>query len=251
VSCEIGRSVLHGYFDGELDAAGAAEFEGHLLTCADCAAALKSQKSLRSSLQRAELHERAPAGLRRRLAADLGAPARLAVPTLFRPALWRWLPVAATFVLAIVLGWRLIPGPGGTVDPGGLAAAVVDAHLRSLQPGHLIDVVSSDQHTVKPWFDGKIDFAPPVRDLVAEGFPLQGGRLDVIQGRAVAVVVYARRKHLINVFVWPTTEKDSQPSSGSQLGYHWVDWRQGGMEMCAVSDVNPADLDEFQGLLMK
>jgi len=251
VSCELAKSVLHGYFDGELDAAGAAGFERHLPSCADCAAALGAQESLRSSLQRTGLYERAPAALRLRLAASLGAPARLTVTTTFRPTLWRWLAVAATFLLAIVLGWRLIPGLGGKREQTGLGSAIVDAHLRSLQPGHLVDVLSSDQHTVKPWFDGKIDFAPPVRDFVAEGFPLQGGRLDVVQGRAVAVVVYARRKHLINVFVWPTTEKDSQPSSGSRLGYNWMDWRKGGMEMFAVSDVNPADLEEFQHLLMK
>ena len=114
-----------------------------------------------------------------------------------------------------------------------------------------MDVVSTDQHTVKPWFDGKLDFAPPVHDFVNEGFPLQGGRLDVVHGRTVAVLVYARRKHLINVFVWPTTEPDSEPLSGSQLGYHWIDWRKSGMEMCAVSDVTPDDLAELQHLLMQ
>lgn len=251
MSCELAKSVLHGYFDGELDAAGAAEFERHLPSCADCAAALGAQKRVRSSLLRAGLYEPAPVALRRRLDADLGAPARGAGATSSRAAPWRWLAVAATFVLAILVGWMVIPGLGGKRDEAGLASAVVDAHLRSLQPGHLVDVLSTDQHTVKPWFDGKIDLAPPVRDFGAEGFPLQGGRLDVVQGRTVAVVVYARRKHLINVFVWPTTEKDSRPSSGSRLGYNWVDWRRGGMEMCAISDVNPADLNELQHLLMK
>ena len=137
------------------------------------------------------------------------------------------------------------PGSGETA----LASAIVDAHLRSLQPGHLEDVVSTDQHTVKPWFDGKLDFAPPVHDFVNEGFPLKGGRLDVVRGRTVAVLVYARRKHLVNVFVWPTTEADSEPRSGAQLGYHWIDWRKGGMEMCAVSDVNRDDLADLQRLL--
>jgi len=129
-----------------------------------------------------------------------------------------------------------IPGLALLLFPGSgeaeLASAIVDAHLRSLQPGHLEDVVSTDQHTVKPWFDGKLDFAPPVRDFANEGFPLQGGRLDVVRGRTVAVLVYARRKHLVNVFVWPTTpttEADSEPVSGTQLGYHWIDWRKSGM----------------------
>jgi anti-sigma factor RsiW len=164
------------------------------------------------------------------------------------PAPWRWLAIAATVLLALFLGWRLpslLPGSGENA----LASAIVDAHLRSLQPGHLEDVQSTDQHTVKPWFDGKLDFAPPVQDFVNQGFPLRGGRLDVIRGRTVAVLVYARRKHLVNVFVWPTTEADSEPVSGSQLGYHWIDWRKGGMEMYAVSDLNPDDLRELQRLL--
>jgi anti-sigma factor RsiW len=130
-----------------------------------------------------------------------------------------------------------------------LASAIVDAHLRSLQPGHLEDVVSTDQHTVKPWFDGKLTFAPPVHDFANEGFLLQGGRLDVVRGRNVAVLVYARRKHLINVFVWPTTEPESEPISGSQLGYYWIDWRKSGMELCAISDVTPQDLAELHRLL--
>jgi anti-sigma factor RsiW len=104
---------------------------------------------------------------------------------------------------------------------------------------------------VKPWFDGKIDFAPPVRDLAADGFPLEGGRLDAISGRTVAVVVYARRKHAINVFVWPTTEKDAAPTSGSRLGYNWVEWRKDGMESIAVSDVSAADLTALWQLLTK
>jgi anti-sigma factor RsiW len=167
------------------------------------------------------------------------------------PGSWRWLAVAATFLLAVFLGWRLLPILRGNRGETALASAIVDAHLRSLQPGHLEDVQSTDQHTVKPWFDGKLDFAPPVHDFVSNGFPLQGGRLDVVHGRTVAVLVYARRKHLINVFVWPTTEPDSQPLWGSQLGYQWIDWRKAGMEMCAVSDITPDDLAELQHLLMQ
>jgi len=130
-----------------------------------------------------------------------------------------------------------------------LAAEIVDAHLRSLQPGHLIDVVSTDQHTVKPWFDGKLDFSPPVQDFADQGFPLQGGRIDVIHGRAVAALVYGRRKHFVNVFVWPTDEKDAPPRSGSQQGYQWIEWRKAGMEFCAVSDAAPSALEQLQTLL--
>ena len=130
-----------------------------------------------------------------------------------------------------------------------MTAAIVDAHLRSLQPGHLEDVISTDQHTVKPWFDGRIDFAPPVHDFVPDGFPLQGGRLDVVRGKTVAVLVYGRRKHVVNVFIWPTSERDSSPQQGSQLGYNWIDWRKNGMEVVAISDVSASDLTELQKLI--
>jgi anti-sigma factor (TIGR02949 family) len=248
VSCELTPSVLHGYLDGELDAARAADFERHLISCPECVAALEANENLRSTLQRAALYEPAPPALRQALQAQLGAP-RSSVTPIRNPAPWRWLAIAATFLLAVFLGWRLFPALRGGQNETALASAIVDAHLRSLQPGHLEDVQSTDQHTVKPWFDGKLDFAPPVHDFVEDGFPLQGGRLDVVHGRTVAVLVYGRRKHLINVFVWPTSEPDSEPISGSQLGYHWVDWRKSGMELCAVSDVSPDDLANLHHLL--
>jgi mycothiol system anti-sigma-R factor len=248
VGCELTHTVLHGYMDGELDAARAADFERHLISCADCVAVLEANESVRSSIQRAGLYERAPKALRQKIQAQVNGTTQPLVLPIRNPAPWRWLAIAATVLLALFLGWRLpslLPGSGDNA----LASAIVDAHLRSLQPGHLEDVQSTDQHTVKPWFDGKLDFAPPVQDFVNQGFPLRGGRLDVIRGRTVAVLVYARRKHLVNVFVWPTTEADSEPVSGSQLGYHWIDWRKGGMEMYAVSDLNPDDLRELQRLL--
>jgi len=249
VSCDLTQNVLHGYLDGELDAARAADFERHLISCAECVTALEAQENLRSSLQRAALYERAPAALLQKVQAELGARTRSSVTPIRNANPWRWLAIAATLLLAISLGWRLLPGLRGTGGQTAIASAIVDAHLRSLQPGHLEDVQSTDQHTVKPWFDGKIDFAPRVQDFVNEGFPLQGGRLDVVAGRNVAVLVYARRKHLINVFIWPTTEPDSEPRSGSELGYHWMGWRKSGMEMYAVSDVSPEDLAQIHHLL--
>jgi mycothiol system anti-sigma-R factor len=224
VGCELTHTVLHGYMDGELDAARAADFERHLISCADCVAVLEANESVRSSIQRAGLYERAPRALRQKIQAQLGGATPASVVPVRNPVAWRRLALAATILFAVFLGWRLLPFPGGRETA--LASAIVDAHLRSLQPGHLEDVVSTDQHTVKPWFDGKLDFAPPVRDFVNEGYPLQGGRLDVVRGRTVAVLVYARRKHLVNVFVWPTTEADSEPISGAQLGYHWINWRK-------------------------
>lgn len=251
MSCELAQSVLHGYMDGELDAARAADFERHLISCPHCASVLEAQETLRNSIQRAGLYERAPAGLRKLRDQFSSRPPVTALPakTLSRPSHWRFLAAAAVFLLAAVLAWRLIPNLTGNRAEAELASAIVDAHLRSLQPGHLIDVVSTDQHTVKPWFDGKVDFAPPVRDLAVDGFPLQGGRLDAVRGHQVAVLVYGRRKHVINVFIWPATGPDARPQSGSQLGYNWVDWRKDGMEICAVSDVSRSDLDELRKFL--
>lgn len=250
MSCERTPSALHAYFDGELDAAGAVEFERHLESCPDCASALAAQSALRLSLKSSNLRERAPETLRRKLAAEMMEPTpRLATASSSANA-WRALALAASFLLVVVIGWR-IEGLIGARNDAPIVPSIVDAHLRSLQPGHLIDVVSTDQHTVKPWFDGKIDFAPPVRDLAADGFPLEGGRLDAISGRTVAVVVYARRKHVINVFVWPTTKKDAERTSGSSLGYNWVEWRKDGMVSIAVSDVSAPDLEALWQLLTK
>jgi anti-sigma factor RsiW len=250
VSCELTQSVLHGYIDGELDAARAADFERHLLSCPQCTSALESQETLRSSIERAGLYERAPVALRQKVEAQFRMPAPVAIaPVRARMRPTHWLALAAALILAFFIGVRLLPGPSGRGGQTELASAIVDAHLRSLQPGHLVDVVSTDQHTVKPWFDGKVDFAPPVRDLASDGFPLQVGSLDVVKGHQVAVLVYGRRKHVVNVFIWPTTEPDMSPQSGSQLGYNWIDWRKGGMEMCAVSDVSAPDLNELHKLL--
>lgn len=245
MSCKQTQIFLHGYFDGELDAARAAEFERHLETCSECQVALEAQEKLRSATQRAQLYEQAPVSLRQKVRASL--PAARHAP-LGLSGMWlRWLATAAVILLVASLGWRLWPGFRGTDNFE--AGAAIDAHLRSLQAGHLVDVASTDQHTVKPWFDGKLDFAPPVRDFADDAFPLEGGRLDVLRGRSVAALVYGRRKHVVNVFVWPTSQGDHAPRSGSQLGYQWMEWRKGGMEFCAVSDTSAADLEELQRLV--
>jgi anti-sigma factor RsiW len=244
MSCDRAEAVIHGYFDNELDALGAAEFERHLEQCSECVDALEALQSLRSSISVAQLYEKPPAPFRKKVLAALSSASPVLV---IRPRMpWRWLAVAAAFLLVAYAGWQVVSVHRGSNDETVLATEVVDAHLRSLQPGHLTDVVSSDQHTVKPWFDGKLDFAPPVRDFAEQGFPLQGGRLDVIHSRAVAALVYGRRKHLVNVFIWPTGERNASPRAGSRQGYQWIDWRKGGMEFCIVSDAAPSDLEQLQ-----
>lgn len=249
MSCDFAHSLLHGYLDGELDAARAAEFEHHLENCHECTATLGATESLRSSLQRAQLYETAPAALRTRIRSEI----KVATSTVGgqRSTAWRWLAVAAAMLLVASVSWFALPKFKTSTPATVTAAELIDAHIRSLQAGHLTDVASTDQHTVKPWFDGKLDFAPPVRDFTDEGFPLVGGRLDVLGGQSVAALVYGRRKHFVNVFVWPTHEADTSIyPPGSQQGYQWVHWRHQGMEFCAVSDVSAPDLHELAQLFV-
>jgi anti-sigma factor RsiW len=240
--------VAHAYLDGELDAVRAAEFEKHLAVCPVCAAAIASWDEVRSGIQHTGLREIAPSRLKERVYADLHR-SRQTEPQPRRPPYAAWLAAAAAIILALIFASKFMPNRNGV--PPQLVAQVVDAHLRSLQPGHLMDVVSTDQHTVKPWFDGKLDFSPNVQDFAEQGFPLEGGRLDVAGGRTVAALVYARRKHIISVFIWPSEQPDVAPQSGSDHGYQWLSWRKGGMEYCAVSDVNAVDLQELQSLLSR
>jgi anti-sigma factor RsiW len=243
LSCDLSETRLHAYLDGELDGARSAEFNQHLRSCAICAAALGEEEKLRRAIEESRLYSRAPAGLQLRIEENLPGPRaqRIALP-----GLWRWLAVTAAILLVATLTWHQL----GLIEKKShsevAVAAAVDAHLRSLQPGHLVDVESTDQHTVKPWFDGKLDFAPPVHDFAANGFPLQGGRLDVIGGRTVAALVYGRRKHLISVFVEKSTPNAPWKGSGEAQGYHWAAWEKDGFNFCAVSDVSGSDLDQLR-----
>jgi anti-sigma factor RsiW len=250
VTCDLTQSRLHAYFDGELDAVGAAEFERHLESCPDCELRLAAEEKLRASLAGAQLYARAPESLRKKL--QLSLPKAAVPPPVKRSRedSWRWLAIAATVVLAAILGWQYLQKLNRYSQQRAMAAVIVDAHLRSLQPGHLEDVISTDQHTVKPWFDGKIDFAPPVRDFSSDGFPLLGGRLDVIDSRTAAALVYGRRKHIVNVFVEKAQPGDAQDASGELQGYHWVSWKQNGFTFTAVSDTAYADLDQLKQLFL-
>jgi anti-sigma factor RsiW len=248
MACERAESLVHGYFDNELDALRAAEFETHLEQCPECVTALDTLEALRSRINIAQPYEKMPPAFRKKLLAALNVKSSTVMMPARATTDWRWLAVAAAFLLLVYGGWQVASLNREDSRETIMASKIVDAHLRSLQPGHLEDVISTDQHTVKPWFDGRVDFAPPVRDFTEQGFPLQGGRLDVVDNRTVAALVYGRRKHVVNVFVWPTSEKDAAPRTGSIQGYQWIDWRKQGMEFYAASDVSAADLDQLQNL---
>ena len=250
MNCDFTRTVLHGYLDGELDATRAAEFEHHLETCRECTTALGSEESLRSSLKRSGLYESAPIALRKKIRAGLDAAT--APPAVAWIPAWRWFAVAAAILVVASVSWFSWPrqGKDSASTAPFTATELIDAHVRSLQPGHLTDVASTDQHTVKPWFDGKLAFVPPVRDFADEGFPLIGGRLDVLGGQNVAALVYTRRKHIINVFVMPTKQPDTPiHPPGLRQGYQWRHWRRQGMEYCAISDVSDSDIYELAQLI--
>ncbi len=241
--------------DGELGPADSARVAAHVAGCAACAALQDQLTGLSQRIRRDAPYfpvpERLRAGLQQRLSSAAQTGAATGDP---RPPPERRTPAwgfASGFALAACLALALLgarpgfsPGPSA---PGTLAALVVDDHIRALQPGHLTDVVSTDQHTVKPWFDGRVDFAPPVHDLAAAGFPLTGGRLDYIAGHPAAALIYRRRNHVIDVLVWPESgaSQPETPLTGGVNGYHTLNWHQDGMSFWAVSDLNGDELSAF------
>ena len=157
--------------------------------------------------------------------------------------------MAAAIAALLILPWLVLYSNASRLNANQLAQEVTNSHIRSLMGNHLLDVVSTDQHTVKPWFNGKLDFSPTVIDLTADAFPLIGGRLDYIGGRAVAAIVYQRNKHVINVYTWPVTAGDSPLMFSQHNGYHVIRWSNNGMNWIAVSDLNQQELTQFAGLL--
>jgi anti-sigma factor RsiW len=247
VRCDFADSLLQGYFDGELSGRRAAEFERHLRHCALCATELVDLDLLRDRLQLAQLYESAPAALRRKIIAPL--PAIAPTTAASRPVVWHWLAAAAALLFVAILLWRAGHGVRGDDYQAELAGEIVDALVRSQQPGQMNGIPSNDARVVEGWLDGRARFAVPVRDFTNDGFPLKGGRVDVIEGHAIAVLVYERNGHPINVFIWPTRERDSPPLTGSRQSFQWVDWRKGKMEFCAVSDGSPLDLEQLRQLI--
>ncbi len=248
MSCDFSPAAVHGYLDGELDAVRAADFERHLEVCTECRNSLEQMESLRRRIRRSALSEHASPQFREQISRQLG----LAKNDARRAASgWRWLLVPAFGLMAVAaVFWAALVLVQPHTDSARITAELIDAHVRSLQPGHLTDVISTDQHTVKPWFDGKLDFIPPVTDFSDQGFPLQGGRLDVVDGHSVAALIYARRKHTINLFIWPERGADVlSGTSGSRQGYNWLLWKRGVNRFCLVSDVSLADLHELKDLI--
>jgi anti-sigma factor RsiW len=236
--------LLEAYLDGELDLVRSLEMERHLAECELCSAALRSHRALQSVLAEPSFYYEAPKGLEDRVRTEL----RKASKDSKRGALggWRWRAVAASLPVIATLAWALVAIPRAPSGDELVNQEVVSAHVRSLMAEHLTDVASSDRHTVKPWFNGKLDFSPEVKDLAGDGYPLVGGRLDYIGGRGVAALVYQRGKHPINVFIWPEADARGGGEGESRLrGFNVIRWRHGGMRYWAISDLNLPELREL------
>ncbi|MEP6572049.1 MAG: anti-sigma factor [Gemmatimonadota bacterium] len=248
-------SMLDLLIDDELTGDERRETERHIQNCAACAADLERRRALRAAVRSGVPYYRASSALEGRVRTAIREaarqPAGAARPAFSRPRSWWWAMAAGLVLVAGgsgTTGYLLSSRAGG--NDAVLEQELFSSHIRSLMPDHLTDVISTDQHTVKPWFNGRLDFSPPVVDLSNSGFPLVGGRLDYLGGRPVAALVYGRRRHYISLYIWPSSSATGvQPASGTQDGYHLLHWKLDGMSYTAISDVSADDITTFARLI--
>jgi len=226
LTCQIARVQIDGMIDGELPPAASARLQRHLQGCADCRGRLAAKRKLASTLATLRGLPALDETARQRLVAGLPGEKRRT---------W-WVAAPAAALAASLALFLMVPGQSD---------ALLSAHLRSLTPGHLIDVESSDRHTVKPWFNGRIGLSPPVPDLAADGFPLAGGRLDYIAERPAACLVYRRQQHVLNLCLW---QGGDLPAAGKKGGFHILSWKQDGQNAALISDLNRPELEQFKDL---
>jgi anti-sigma factor RsiW len=238
-ACVDQELLLGGLIDNELDAANTAMVEAHLARCAGCREEVDRLQATRNLLRDDGVRHRAPEGLADRIAALPELKAKSANDN----SVFRWIGPGALGAVAAALAMVMVLPPSSQtlVDQ-----ELVSSHVRSLQPGHLTDVQTTNQHIVKPWFNGRIDFAPPVPELADRGFPLAGGRLDSIDGKTVAAIVYHRRLHTVNLFIWP--DGNARERSFRKDGFAVNEWSQAGLRFAAISDIPPSELDQFEQL---
>jgi len=244
VTCQEAEPLLNAYLDSELDLTGSLNVEHHLSECRACAAQYTSLERLREEIAAADLRYRPSGDLERRIQ-SVRSPSG---SSSWWNHAWRNTSMLVAATAAAVLLFLIIPSRTN-VGSSGEGPEILDSHLRSLMPNHLVDVPSSDRHTVKPWFQGKTSFSPPVPDLTASGFSLIGGRLEVIHQRPAAAVVYKRREHIINLYVAPADGSQVKPTAEEIDGYHFVRWAENGLSYSAVSDLNAAELRTFADLI--
>jgi anti-sigma factor RsiW len=241
-ACADQELLLGGLVDHELDAANVAMVEAHVLRCEGCREELERLQAVRNLLRSDGVRHAAPESLAKRIAALPEISAKAANEN--RP--WGWLAPGLAGAVAASLAMVTLLPPS---QQAGVDQQLVSSHVRSLQPGHLIDVQTADQHVVKPWFNGKVDFAPPVPDLSDQGFPLVGGRLDSIDGKTAAAIVYKRRLHTVNVFIWRASARPVR--NKVENGFALDEWSADGLRFAAISDIPSAELDQFETVYRK
>ncbi len=247
MTCKDARNLLNAYVDGELDSAGSLSLEGHVEQCELCLSEVEKLRTLASAIERGALRFKAPPHLKRNVQAAI----RAANPGARRPFFgWRWAGALASMVFIVALTWAVTSQRIRSSEEAQLVSDVLSSHVRSMMANHITDVSSSDSHTVKPWFAGRLDYSPPARDLTEQGFRLIGGRLDYIDNRPVSALVYQRSQHFINLFVWPMKDNAiSQEGQLSRQGYNIIHWNQSGMTYWLVSELNVPELSECARLL--
>ena len=238
------RDSLGARLDGELTPDEEQELDRHVATCDACARELATLTETHRLLSENLMRHRAPDVLKARIRGAIVDASAPRAATRSAPTWWR--QAAAAIVIAVASSAVTMVGMNRAAS-GRATDELLSSHVRSLQPGHLTDVVSTNQHQVKPWFNGRVDVSPAVPNLDSLGFPLIGGRTDYVSGRAVPVVVYGRRQHMINVYAWPSSSaaETSTPNEASRQGYHFVRWTSGGLDYSAISDLNAAELRTF------
>ncbi len=250
MNCDDAQLRLHAYLDDELGPVESAQIGQHLDQCPNCLPVYRQMQALRAAVRTRTAYFTAPEGLETSVRSALRANVVEGSPR--REVARKWLGLGAALAITVVATWSLtllLSAPG---EQSRLLREVVSDHVRSLMARHLTDVASSDEHAVKPWFNGKLNFSPPVRDLTTQGFPLVGGRLDYLHGRPVAALVYRHRKHPINLFVWPAPAGAATGErTYAREGYNVVHWVGGGMNFWAISDLNRKELQAFARLLRR
>ena len=245
--CASSRHLLELHLDGELSASESAETQEHIENCASCGDLYERLEQLQSDIRKQVTRHRAPAHLQQSIHAALRKAT--ASETTARPFYWNWMAVAASVLLVASMAWNIASLRARDSARDILAQEVLSSHLRSLVGTHLLDVPSSDQHTVKPWFNGKLNFSPDVKDFASQGFRLVGGRIEYLDDRPVAALVYQRRQHFINLFMWPGPSSSSSGySEMKRSGYNLVSWSEDGMTCWAVSDLQTSELEQFAQL---
>jgi anti-sigma factor RsiW len=270
MDCTQTRGLLHGYVDKELDLASVIAVDQHLQSCIACKKTCAQYSALRSAVRQHASYYTAPAVLGDRIRAKIGglaahAPAKTDKhrPQWFQLGQWlqlgtsiaatavknrsQWLQLGTAVAATAAVTWMAALQLNNPLQDEAISEQVIAGYARSVLTSHITDVATSDQHTVKPWLSGKLDFSPPVTDLMAAGFPLVGGRLDYLDKRPVAALVYSRRQHMITLFVWPDSKSDKPAAMQtlSKHGYNLLHWADAGMTYWAISDVDPADLKTF------